>query len=96
MILYHFHPYIEDKAVRGHDLHSLMLNENSQYWQALLECRTDIEIPSEEFKELFFGMVRRDPLKRLSLNEIKTSKWYKGQKLRQDEIRSVLCHYLKK
>jgi len=93
LMVFHFHPYLEDRLVNGFDLHTMMLDGDVEYWDAIKECRLDVEIPSEEFKELFLGMVKRDPFKRLTLDEIKQSKWYQDEKLDSKELKRRMGHF---
>jgi len=59
-----------------------MLENNEKFWEAILECRDDIPRPNNDFKELFMGLVRKNPLERMKMSEVKASKWYRGEKLK--------------
>lgn len=95
VMLLHFHPYIEDKIIEGHDLHQLLLDGELSYWSALEECRGELPVVSPEFKELFFKMVRRNPEDRISIQEIKCSKWYCGPTLTMKELKITMSKHLK-
>jgi len=61
-----------------------------------VECRDNIPFPNPDFKELFMGMVRKDPFGRMKISEIKASRWYRGEKLNSEELKNVMQKFLKK
>lgn len=70
-------PYIEDVIVEGHDLFMMMnINEN-KFWNFHEEFN-GISRVSKEFRDLFHQMTDMDAINRITLNEIKKSKWYNG------------------
>jgi 5'-AMP-activated protein kinase catalytic alpha subunit len=95
VLMSHFHPYLEDKEVKGFDLQKLMLENNEFYWDALIECKGDVENLSQDFKDLFFGMVRLSPLERWTLEEVKRSVWYNGPVLSQKELKIIMAKTIK-
>ena len=63
-------PYDEDQ---GKDIHNFMKQESPEFWR-IHQMKF-----SEEFKTLFFSMVKSDPKKRATLEEVKMSAWYQGE-----------------
>lgn len=45
---------------------------------------------SQDFKDLFIGMTCKDPLKRLTIEEIKQNKWFQGEVYKQSEIEVIM------
>jgi len=81
--------------VKGFNLQKLMLENNELYWDALVECKGDIDHISQDFKDLFFGMVRLSPLERLNLEEVKRSAWFNGPILNQKELKIIMAKTIK-
>lgn len=46
----------------------------------------------QDFKELFFGMMRRNPERRMTIEEIKGSKWYNGPVYTGEELEKLMKH----
>jgi len=90
-----FHPYIEDKEIKGFDLWELMLENRVSYWEALKDCKGEVDHLSDDFKRLFTGMVRRNAVERHTLEEIKASNWYNGPVYSPKELRNVMSKIVK-
>ena len=75
-------PHVEDGLYQGIDLFRL-LNTNSQRFfrmHSLIQGR-DLFFFDLDFKELFLSMVRFHPDDRVTIPDIKKSKWYNGTNL---------------
>lgn len=73
------YPHAESKAVRGINFSELMYTDNNQFWAKHCEIQgRKSSFYSKEFKELFNGMVKENPAERLTIKQIKQSKWYNG------------------
>jgi len=73
------YPHSEDTAFEGLNLADLMYNKNGEFWSKHAEIQD--KKPSffdNDFKELFNAMTKFNPEDRMSLKEIKQSKWYNG------------------
>jgi serine/threonine protein kinase len=72
-------PQQENIVFEGHNLYELMHTDNQKFWsihEKALEKTPGFF--SEEFKSLFNQMMVLTPQDRLSIEEIKQSKWYNG------------------
>lgn len=87
------HCFFEDKLVSGYNLLELILNQDQAYWRAVSAC-LGMKIKDESFKELFFSMVKRNPDERISLSEVKNSKWYRGPIYSDKEYKNVMSSFL--
>eukprot|EP00330_Aristerostoma_sp_ATCC50986_P007602 CAMPEP_0114594854 /NCGR_PEP_ID=MMETSP0125-20121206/16568_1 /TAXON_ID=485358 ORGANISM="Aristerostoma sp., Strain ATCC 50986" /NCGR_SAMPLE_ID=MMETSP0125 /ASSEMBLY_ACC=CAM_ASM_000245 /LENGTH=182 /DNA_ID=CAMNT_0001795689 /DNA_START=436 /DNA_END=984 /DNA_ORIENTATION=- len=73
-----FFPCLEGKKVKGKDMHALMLDNPKEFWEQWDVLTHGNNNMSQEFKELFMLMVKKDPEERASIEEVKNSRWYKG------------------
>lgn len=95
VMMFRFHPYLEDKLTKGYDLQKLLLEGQEAYWEAIYECKGEDSVASDDFKTLFTGMVRLMPEERLTIGEIKASAWYQGPVLAKKELRAVMSKIVK-
>jgi serine/threonine-protein kinase Chk1 len=95
VLLFHFHPYVEDKLIKGHDLQKLLLDNEDQYWTALFDCKGENSNCSEAFKRLIMGMVKQHPEERLTLGQIKASDWYSGPTLSKKDLKLTMNKFAK-
>jgi len=73
------YPHSENNTLEGIDLVELMYNNNAEFWRK--HCEIQERPPTfydRDFKELFNGMVKCNPDERLTLEDIKKSRWYNG------------------
>lgn len=83
-------PYKEQTSSKGVDFLHLLKNDKSQFWEKQREIqRRENSFFSQDFKDLFEGMMETDPTKRTTIYEIKNSTWYKGPTLSKEEIQKV-------
>jgi len=68
-----------------------MINHQENFWSKISK---HVSV-SEEFKELFSGMVCEQPEKRLTINKIRASKWYNGPVLTDQELEQEMQKILK-
>lgn len=81
-------PYLEDTIVEGYNLSKLLDEESPLYWKALASINLKI---GEDAKDLFWSMIRYDPIERATLSEIKTSKWYSAEVYSAEELKKILA-----
>ena len=73
-------PHLEDQLYNGTNLRDLLENRNDLFWEKHSEIQgRPSSFFDEDFKSLFNGMVCADPAKRYTIEQIKSSKWYKGE-----------------
>jgi len=73
------YPHSEDAAFEGLNLSDLMYNKNKEFWKKHLEIQgKDKSFFDNDFKELFNAMTKFTPEDRMSLKQVKQSKWYNG------------------
>mmetsp|Transcript_3006 Transcript_3006/g.2598 ORF Transcript_3006/g.2598 Transcript_3006/m.2598 type:complete len:107 (+) Transcript_3006:731-1051(+) len=70
-------PYYETKKVQGRDLFKLLMTNPTKYWEALQRISGDFEYVDRDFKELFEGMTNPDPKKRFTIEQVKSSNWFR-------------------
>ncbi len=87
--------YLEDNKVKGHDLYAMVLSENENFWKIHAACTDSDVIENEDFKKLFWSMVRADPAKRATIDEIKRSKWYQGTLYSEAEVKAIMTKVFK-
>lgn len=86
---YGFLPYIEDTIIEGIDFQNSLYFEPKSFWKAHSRVN-NVREPSEEFKELFLSMIKKDASKRATIESIKQSRWYQGPTYNQNELVGVL------
>lgn len=83
-------PYDEEMKINGYDLFYLLLNNINEFWEGYNHCMKKSTKLSDEFKELFEGIVKKDPKKRWTLNEIKSCRWYQMSTYSREELRAIM------
>mmetsp|Transcript_39029 Transcript_39029/g.34707 ORF Transcript_39029/g.34707 Transcript_39029/m.34707 type:complete len:317 (+) Transcript_39029:269-1219(+) len=71
-------PYNEDKEVKNVNLMDLLLHDINEFWNHYEKLDADAFDASPAFRELFEAMVKENPEDRISLKQIRESKWFKG------------------
>jgi len=84
-------PYTESDKGECDGWYHLLMKQTENYW---LKISKYVNV-SEEFKELFSGMICEQPNQRISMTQIRSSSWFNGpilsdQELEQ-EMQSILC-----
>jgi len=87
-------PYYEDQEINGYNLFELMMTQPEIFWEIHRELAENPEHFSQEFKELFFSMTQMEPEKRISLEQIKQSKWYSSPIYSDEELVDIMKHLL--
>jgi serine/threonine protein kinase len=84
-------PGVEDSIVEGHNLFDMMISGNERFWAAHASIhRTGFDY-NDDFKKLFIGMIRASPQDRMTIEDVKRTKWYQGRAYSQDELRVRLA-----
>jgi len=70
------YPFVEikEKVV----FYDMFMYDNKLFWKTKAERKGDKNFFSEKFKSLLNGILIKDPSKRMTIPEIKASKWYNG------------------
>jgi len=89
-------PYIEDTLIEGYDLYDLMMNGSDTFWEIHRHIHGDQVDFDEDFRTLFMSMVRPNPNKRITLNGIKKSNWYKGLTYTLEELPEIVQQIVEK
>jgi len=83
-------PYFEGEHQAGlENLHKDLYNDTNQFWASHSLMNADISF-SGDFKRLFEGMVKENPAERMTISEIKKSKWYNGAVLTTNQLKASL------
>lgn len=86
-------PHSEQQKYKSWDLFDLMVNNTELFYEKHCEIqKKDASFFDEDFKMLFNNMVKLNPEDRLSIQEIKNSKWYNGPTYTEQEV----CNMMKK
>jgi len=90
------YPHSENTPLEGIDLVDLMYNNNSEFWKKHCEIQERrSSFYEKEFKDLFNAMVKANPEERISIQEIKKSKWYNGPVYTPVELQQRMKKILK-
>lgn len=80
----------EDPEKKDVSCYETYIEKKAEFWQTNAKLQNDDKFFSEDFIELIDGMVHQDPAKRLTLKEIKESKWYNGEAFSTEEMAAEL------
>lgn len=90
------YPHAENNTLEGIDLVDLMYNDNAEFWRKHCEIQEKNEsFYDKSFRELFNAMVKFNPDERITLKEIKQSKWYNGPVYTPVELQKKMKKLLK-
>jgi serine/threonine protein kinase len=90
------YPHSEDNIIDGIDLIDLLYNKNSSFWIKQCEIQErSTTFYDRDFRELFNGMVGLNPDDRLTIKEIKQSRWYNGPIYTPSELQKKMKKILK-
>mmetsp|Transcript_40976 Transcript_40976/g.36320 ORF Transcript_40976/g.36320 Transcript_40976/m.36320 type:complete len:274 (+) Transcript_40976:289-1110(+) len=83
-------PFCEDTEIKGHNLFNLLQENPEEFWE-IFEQFSDLDYNFPvTFKDLFQKMTLKDPKKRITIPEIKKSKWYRGPVYNQKELTRIM------
>lgn len=86
----------ENNTLEGVDLVDLMHNKNNEFWTKHCEIQEKSNsFYDKNFRELFNGMTKFNPEERLTLNEVKASKWYQGSFYSTSDLQKKMKKILK-
>jgi len=85
-----FLPYDEDEQIMNYDLLTLALTSPENFWIAHEKINSGPLQCDEEFKSLFVSMIQYKPEKRISIPQIRSSKWYQGETYTPSELKEIL------
>lgn len=84
-------PYCESDEFQGVDMLDLMLNNQDLFWEKHCELQhRPAAFFDQDFKDLFMGMVALDPQERLSLEQVKKSKWFTKNVYTQENLETIM------
>jgi len=83
-------PYTESEKGELDGWYHLMMKQQNNYWAKITKY---VQV-SEDLKELFSGMINEDPEKRLSMEEIRASNWFKGPVLNEEDLEMEMTKIL--
>jgi serine/threonine protein kinase len=84
-------PYFEDSLINGHDLFAMLMNDEEKFWKVHEHLVNSSITLDQEFRELFIGMIAKDPAKRMTIEKIKTSEYYQGPRYSQEELAEIMA-----
>jgi len=91
-----FMPYSEDKETTGYELLELLKKQDGDFWKILKKLIPMKISFGKDFKKLFFGMINSNPEERMTIADIKKSKWYKGSIYSEKKLAKVMTERIKK
>jgi len=82
-------PFVEhqDGAQKTLIHFDLFNHENDQFWLNKVANQRNQDMFDDEFKSLINGMLKENPNERLTIQDIKQSKWYNGPTLTRAELK---------
>jgi len=89
-------PYAEINRGFGLDfdgLYKLLMRNNNKFWALHSNYKGNLDFYSEDFKQLINCMLLEEPRSRLTLEEIKNTKWYQGPVLDQEAYDAEIKNY---
>jgi len=90
------YPHAENNTLEGIDLVDLMYNNNAEFWRKHCEIQEKSEsFYDKSFRELFNAMVKYNPDERITIKEIKQSRWYNGPVYTPVEMQKKMKKLLK-
>jgi len=85
----------ENNLIGGVNFAELLHNNDPKFWTKHAEVqKKDISFFDQDFKDLFISMTRPKPSDRISIEEIKKSKWYNGPCCTPEELKSKVSKIL--
>jgi len=90
-------PFLENEDEEGFNLahYDLFCEKNEAFWELRTSHRSDKSIFTEAFKEIINKLLTKDPTKRWTIEDIKKSRWYKGEMLNNEELKKIMEKKLK-
>ena len=89
------YPFVEGDDNGSYSLkHYNTFHTNKTLFWRMKTCMHSSEPFSQEFMDLFNGMCTLDPKERFSLKDIKASKWYQGEQLDHQQLKSQMSRTL--
>lgn len=90
------YPHSENTPLEGLDLVDLMYSKNADFWKKHSEIQgRSASFFNKDFKELFNGMTKLNPEERMTIKEIKQSKWYNGSIYTPSDVQKKMKKVLK-
>lgn len=86
-------PHLEKDDYQGVNLYKLLYEDRRRYWDVQESFQDSDKFYSDSFKELFHMMIEKDPLKRASIERVKSSKWYNGPILTNDQLKTEMKYF---
>ncbi len=84
-------PFAEGVLCCGVNMKELLENNTELFWKKHYEFTGIDELLSDEdFKTLFLGMTHKDPAKRMTIKEVKASKWWNKEIVPKEKIFSYM------
>lgn len=88
-------PHAEDNRVGGVDFAGLLYTNNQEFWNKHCEIqKKEASFFTEDFKNLFNAMVSLNPNDRVSIQQIKESRWYNGPCYTEEELQTKVATFL--
>jgi serine/threonine protein kinase len=84
-------PYTENEKGECDGWYFLMTKQQESYWAKIAKYVS----VSDDFIELFSGMVNEQPEQRLTINKVRACKWYKGPILSDQELEQEMQKIVK-
>ena len=92
-------PYAEIQRAMGLEfdgLYKLLMRNNTKFWALHSQYKGNPQYYSQDFKDLINAMLLEEPSQRLTLEEIKQTKWFQGPVLDQQAYDAEIKKYTSK
>jgi len=74
--------------------YKLMRKNNKKFWELHASYKNDPDFYSEDLIDLINGMLIEEPRQRLTLEDVKNSKWYQGPVLDKETYQTQIKEYI--
>jgi serine/threonine protein kinase len=86
-------PAAEETLIEGYNLLEMILSNDNSFWDTYEKIQHRKVEFSDDFKNLFFSLVKRNPSERMSISEIKKNKWFTGPTYTDWRLTMIMSKY---
>lgn len=90
-------PFLEKENENGSSYlahYDMFCDNNKAFWELRTGQKPDKSMFNEGFKEIIYGLLMKNSAKRWTVKDIKASKWYKGDVLSKEELKTLMSKVL--
>jgi len=88
-------PYIEGVQIEGVDFQELVWKQDEEFWSLHADCSGTEPVVDKDFKQLIWSMLKMNPAERMTIENVKASKWYQGEIYTNDKCQKLMIKVVK-